>query len=169
MCNRAVKEIRRLGKREDGSAMIEFAIVFPILLLLFAASAEIGRLLNTYTTLAKATDIGARYLSASRDATSSDSTLVAAATLKAQRLVVCGYSDTCSGRTPVVAGLDVNNPATNVKVTLPLATDTVKYVKVEIQSYSFPPGVFNLAGMTGQPSSKFYFALTPATKMRYMR
>ena len=169
MFRQAAKVLGRFVRREVGSSMIEFAIVFPILLLLFAGAAEIGRLLNTYTTLAKATDMGARYLSTSRDATSTDSTLVNNAKLKAQRLVVCGYIDTCSGRTPLVPGLDVNNPATNVLVTLPVSTDTVKYVKVEIQNYSFPPGVFNLAGLTGQASSKYYFSLTPATKMRYMR
>lgn len=164
MWNQAEKALRGAGKRENGSAMIEFAIVFPILLLLFAGCAELGRLLYTYTTLAKATDVGARYLSTSGDATSSDANKVAAAKLKAQSLVVCGFTD-CTNKTPIVAGL---TPATNVKVTLPVAGAIVQYVKVEIQSYTYQPGVFNLAGMTGQASSKYYFSLTPATKMRYM-
>jgi Flp pilus assembly protein TadG len=163
MLKHAEKSLRRLGKGQDGSSMIELAIVFPILLLLFAGTAELGRLFNHYTTLAKATEVGARYLSTSGDATSSNASLVAAATLQAQSLVVCGYTD-CTSKTPIVAGLTT----ANVKVTLPVAGATVKYVKVEIQSYTYQPGVFNLAGMTGQASSKYYFSLAPGNQMRYM-
>src|SRR5687767_15558965 len=83
--------LRRWARREHGSSTVELAIVFPILLLLFVGTAELGRLFYTYTTLAKSTKVGARYLSASRDATSADPTQVAAAKLAAQSLVVCGY------------------------------------------------------------------------------
>ncbi len=157
--------LSRIVKREDGSSMIELAIMLPILLILFAGTAELGRLFYTYTTLAKATKVGARYLSRSRDATSTDAAKVAAARAEAQSLVVCGYTD-CTGHTPIVAGL---SPATNVKVTLPVAGAAVKYVKVEIQGYSLSPGVFNLAGMTNKTSTTFYFSLTPGTEMRYMQ
>ena len=154
----------RIGPGEDGSSIIELAIVFPVLLLLFAGTAELGRLFYTYSTLARATEVGARYLSMSRDAVSADATKVAAAKLAAQSLVVCGYTN-CAGKTPIVAGL---SPATNVKVTLPATGAIVKYVKVEIQGYNYQPGVFNLAGLTGKANSVFYFALTPGTEMRYM-
>ena len=152
-------------RREEGSSIVELAIVFPILLLLFVGTAELGRLFYTYTTLAKATKVGARYLSNSKDATSSDPTTLANAKLRAQSLVVCGYED-CTGRTPVVAGLD---PATNVKITLPTpGAATVQYVTVEIQGYTYQRGVFTLAGVTGASNSTFYFALKPGTRMRYM-
>jgi Flp pilus assembly protein TadG len=164
----------RMVRREDGSSTVELAIVFPILLLLFVGTAELGRLFYTYTTLAKATKVGARYLSASRDAMSLDPTQVAAAKLAAQSLVVCGYTN-CTGnqpdgspKVPIVAGLNMNNPAANVSVTLPAADAPVKYVKVEIQGYTFPPGIFNLAGLTGQSDSTVYFPLTPGIEMRYM-
>src|SRR6267143_2104236 len=100
--------LKRLLRRDEGSSTIELAVVFPILLLLFAGTAELGRLFSTYTTLAKATKVGARYLSTSRDATSTDATKVAAAKLAAQSLVVCGYTS-CSGKTPIVGGLGTNN------------------------------------------------------------
>ena len=150
--------------RDEGSSIIELALVFPILLLLFVASAELGRIFYTYTTLAKATKVGARYLSNERDATSTDATKIAAVKLKAQSLVVCGYTD-CTGKTPILTGLQ---PAANVKVTLPVAGAAVKYVKVEIQGYSVQPGVFNLAGMTGKTNSKFYFSLVASTQMRFL-
>jgi len=166
----------RMIKSERGSSVVELAIVFPILLLLFVATAELGRLFYTYTTLAKATKVGARYLSTQKAAESTDATTIAAVKLRAARMVVCGYTDSCAGNqadgTPkqaVVPGLDTANPLTNVVVTLP-AQGVIgpRYVKVEIQNYTFQPGVFNIAGATGSTSATFYFALAPATQMRYM-
>jgi Flp pilus assembly protein TadG len=155
-------------RREDGSAMVEFAIVLPILLLLFAGTAELGRLFYTYTTLAKATKVGARYLSNSKDATSSDPTAQGNAIARAKSLVVCGLPVLdCTGATPVVNGLTSANVAVTLSDRIE-GTVTVKYVKVEITGYSYQKGVFNLAGMTGQPNATFYFALKPGTEMRYM-
>ncbi|MDX6498590.1 MAG: hypothetical protein QOG23_1850 [Blastocatellia bacterium] len=167
---RVTKILGRACGREDGSSTVELAIVFPILLLLFISSAELGRLFYTYTTLAKATKIGARYLSTSRDATSSDPDKLAAEKLAAQSLVVCGYKD-CTNHTPIVAGLSTSNPATNVNVTLLTITEgtvTVRYWKVEIQNYSYQPGEFNLASRIGTSNSTFDFAMKPGTTMRYM-
>ena len=152
--------------RERGSSTVELALVFPILLLLFVGTAELGRLFYTYTTLAKATKVGARYLSVQRDAVSADATKRAAVKLAAQRLVVCGKTTTCAGSTPIVAGLDVNNPANSVNVTMPSSTAVTKYVDVQIQGYTFAPGVFNIAAMTG--GTAFYIPLTPKIEMRYM-
>src|SRR5213594_763093 len=164
-----------LFRREDGSSTIELAIVLPILVLLFAGATELGRLFYTYTTLAKATKIGARYLSTSQDAT--DAIKGPAEILKAQSLVVCGYTN-CTGnqpdgtpKVPVVNGLSMNSPGTNVKVTFFTQTEgsvLVHYVKVEIQTYTYQPGPFNLAAWTGNANSKFYFPLIPRTTMRYM-
>ena len=162
------QRVRRFRVREVGSATIELAVVFPFLLVLFAGTAELGRLFYTYTTLAKATKVGARFLSTQRDVNSANPSNVAAVKLKAQNLVVCGNPNTCVGQQPIVPGLDVNNPATNVRVTLPTTTDVVKYVKVEIQGYTFQPGVFNIATATASSTTTFYFPLTPSTQMRYM-
>lgn len=46
---------------QRGLAMIEFAISVPVLLFLMLATAEIGRMLFQYNTLAKAVRDGARY------------------------------------------------------------------------------------------------------------
>jgi len=161
--------VRRLIKRKEGSSTIELAIVLPILVLLFVGATELGRLFYTYTTLAKATKVGARYLSTSRDATSTDATTQSNALARAKSLVVCGVPNLdCTGQTPIVNGL---TPATNVKVTFFTQTEgtvQVQYVTVEIQSYTYQAGVFNLAAWTGNANSKFYFSLTPRTTMRYM-
>jgi Flp pilus assembly protein TadG len=169
MSMQIVPKVRRLWRTERGSSVIELAVVFPFLLVLFAGVAELGRLFYTYTTLAKATKVGARFLSTQRDVKSTDPLKVAAVKLQAQRLVVCGNATSCTGLDPIVAGLDTANPATNVKVTLPASTDVVKYVKVEIQGYTFQPGVFNLSTGTGNSTATFYFALSPGIQMRYMQ
>lgn len=177
LCERLKQGISHLVQREKGNATVELAIVFPILLLLFVGTAELGRLFYTYTTLAKATKTGARYLSKSIDLTSSDATKVTAVKLKAQSLVVCGY-ETCTGnqpdgtaKKPIVEGLNMANPASSVAVTVFTRTEgtaAITYVTVQIQGYSYPRGVFTLSGVTGAADSVIYRALTPSTTMRYV-
>src|SRR5258705_4351067 len=48
---------------ERGTQMIEFALLLPFLIVLFATAVEMGRMFYTYTTLQKSTEVGARYLS----------------------------------------------------------------------------------------------------------
>jgi Flp pilus assembly protein TadG len=169
-------KLRRTVGREEGSSIIELAIVFPILLIMFVGTAELGRLFYTYTTLSKATDVGARYLSASRNVTKGNATQIAAAKTEARNLVVYGCRDRgtapCSTAPPIVVGLTTANVTICDNFLVPcspvLPAGTTKYFKVEIINYNFQPGVFNLATMTGRASNKFYFALTPGTEMRYM-
>ena len=54
---------RRCRKKQRGIAAVEFAIAVPILLLLMLATAELGRAIYQYNTLAKAVRDGVRYLS----------------------------------------------------------------------------------------------------------
>src|ERR1044071_6266191 len=56
--------LTRFRRDDRGVQLIELAIVLPILLLLFAAVAEFGRYFYEYTTVAKGTRAGARYLAA---------------------------------------------------------------------------------------------------------
>ena len=51
-----------LARRERGVATIEFAICAPVLLLLMLATAELGRAIFQYNTLAKGVRDGARYV-----------------------------------------------------------------------------------------------------------
>src|SRR5215831_14971877 len=105
-----IKKLNSLFRRNDGTQMIEFAIVFPVLLLLFAGTAELGRLFYTYTTLAKATRGGARYLSLAVD--------VSGSTTAAKNLVMCGNPAGCGGAgQPAV--IVPNLTAGNIVVTPP--------------------------------------------------
>lgn len=170
--------LSRIVGNEKGSSIIELAIIFPILLILFVGSAELGRLFYTYTTLAKATRTGARYLSTSRNAVNGDATQIAAAKLEAKNMTVYGCKDrindaTCAATPPVVPGLTTANVNLcdnfSVACNPVLPAGPVKYFRVEITSYNYAAGVWNLATMTGKASSTFYFPLKPGTEMRHMQ
>lgn len=148
--------IKNFLKRESGVQMIEFAIVFPVLLLMFAGTAELGRLFHQYTTLAKATRAGARYLSTAQN--------VGTSTTAAKNVVLCGNAAGCGGAgqpAVIVPGLT----ATNVVVTPPATGVGVKYVTVEITGYNYQFLAFNLNTLTG---GNFNVPLTARTRMRYM-
>jgi hypothetical protein len=166
---------RRAG-REDGSSTIELAIMFPILLILFVSTAELGRLFYTYTTLAKATDVGARYLSTSRNVVNGTATEITNEKQWTKNLVVCGVQsidpNACANQTKIVPGLQTSNVNICDNFSVPcnpvIPAGTTKYFKVEITGYNYTAGVFNLAALTGKTSSTFYFPLQPATQTRYM-
>lgn len=152
-----INKLRNLFRRDDGVQMIEFAIVFPVMLLLFAGTAELGRLFYTYTTLAKATRGGARYLSLVTD--------VNLSTTAGKNMVMCGNTAGCGGAgQPAV--VVPNLTASNIVITPPVNGVGAKYVKVEIVNYTYQPLVFNLNSMTG---GNFNLTLTPSTTMRHMR
>jgi Flp pilus assembly protein TadG len=147
--------IKNFARRENGTQMIEFALVFPVLILLFAGTVELGRLFYTYTTLSKATRAGARYLSTVPN--------VATSTDAAKRVVLCGNPNVCG---------DANNPvivpglaAANIVVTPPVAGAQPKYVTITITGYNYQFLAFNLNAMTG---GNFNISLSPSTRMRYM-
>lgn len=78
------------ARRQRGIATVEFAICAPILFLLMLATAELGRLLFQYNTLAKAVRDGARY--------------AAAAATNSQRLVIITPAMSAATRNLVVTG-----------------------------------------------------------------
>lgn len=149
------KFIRRFIKNERGTQVIEFAIVFPTLILLFAGTTELGRLFYTYTSLAKATRAWARYLSNVQNVTNS--------TTAAKNVVLCGDPGGCGG-TGQPSVILPNFSATNVVVTQE-TVGTVKYVTVSITNYPYQPLIFDLNAMTG---ANFNMNLSPGTRMRYM-
>lgn len=100
---------RRAGLLDQrGLATIELAICLPVLLLLMLATAEIGRLLIQYNTLAKAVRDGARYACAhAAVGTTRIVNITAATRAETRNLVVTGT--TVGTGTPLLPGLTVNN------------------------------------------------------------
>jgi len=136
--------------------MIEFALVFPVLILLFAGTTELGRLFYQYTTLVKGTRAAARYLSTQNNVTTS--------TAAAKNIVLCGNAAGCGGPGQPAITLP-NMDATKVVVTPPATGVGVHYVTVEVTNYNYQFLVFNLNVMA---RGNFNVPLTARTQMRYM-
>ena len=136
---------------EQGTQLIELALVIPVMLLLLGATAEFGRFFYTYSTLAKATRDGARYL-VSQPVGTSD--------VAARNLVV--YGNTVGTGTPLVAGLDASkvNIAGNRNGGAAVQTTTVS-----IQNFTYVP-VFNLGGLLGRTA--FTWNVSAGSTMRQM-
>jgi Flp pilus assembly protein TadG len=60
--------MRRIRKSQDGQALVEMAIVTPLLLLLILGIVQFGILFNNYITLTDAVRAGARQAAVSRQA-----------------------------------------------------------------------------------------------------
>ena len=148
--NRVFRRLRRFRACEAGTQMAELAIVLPILLVLFGATAEFGRFFYTYTTLAKATRAGARYLTASNTATDD----------YAKRLVVNGTTD--DGVSPILSGLSEGN----VNISREGPTCCPQTVTVEISGYQYEP-IFDLGKLMGR-SFSLSVDVSPSTTMRYI-
>ena len=148
--------IRKFVRCERGTQMIEFALVFPVLVLLFGGTIELGRLFYQYTTLAKGTRAAARYLSTQPNVTTS--------TTAAKNIVLCGNAAGCGGTGQPAVSLP-NMDANKIVVTPPTTGVGVHYVTVEITNYNYQFLAFNLNRMTG---GNFNIPLTARTRMRYM-
>ena len=71
---------------EAGSAMIEFALAFPVLILVLLGTADFGRIFYTYVTLANAAHTGAEYGAASAPKTNDSAGISQAALNDSQDL-----------------------------------------------------------------------------------
>lgn len=115
-----------MKRSQRGVALVEFALVLPLLVLLAMITAEGGRALYQYNTLAKAVRDGARYLSmrvASPENTS-----------HAKNLVVFG--NTAGVGDPLLPGLTLTNvpdPSWGTTGAYP----AVSTVTVSVTGYSF--------------------------------
>lgn len=60
------KNMRRRPRNEDGQAVVEFALVMPLLLLLLLGIIQFGSIFRDYIALTDATRVGARQASVAR-------------------------------------------------------------------------------------------------------
>ena len=158
--------VRRFVLDEHGTSMIELAIVLPIFIILMASIAEFGRFFYTYTTLAKATRAGARYISAQPFGGNTYKN-------RTKNLVVCGKTN-CSGETPVVKNLSTAQVKIDAYVCNPgcvlfdenAGINVPDMVEVRIDGYSYQPVIFNLGALIG--SGTFSYPLKPSTTMQYL-
>jgi TadE-like protein len=152
--------IRSLARNERGIQLVELAIVLPVLLILFAATAEFGRYFYEYTTLAKAARIGTRYLVTSK--------VNCTEATKAKNLVVFGNS--AGTGSPLIEGLTI----ANVSVT-PNDLDCSggsppgipETITVKITGFKHK-SLFDLGGLTKNDSFSLNVDVKPSVTMRYL-
>jgi Flp pilus assembly protein TadG len=144
----------RFARGERGTQLVELAIVLPIFVLMFAAIAEFGRFFYTYTTLTKATRVGARYLM---------SQPVGDMDENAKRLVLCGNPTVCADKDAVISGLKISqvkiDRAGGVVGVLP---DTIN---VRIEGFYYQP-IFDLGKLTGSSTLSLKIQVAPSTMMQ---
>ena len=147
------RRLRRFAKKERGTQLVELAIVLPIFVLLFAATAEFGRFFYTYTTLAKATRVGARYLM-NQPALLMDG--------NAKTLVVCGKLTACTDADRIISGLSEGQVKIDRAGGAPGFPATVN---VRIENFYYTP-IFDLGKLTGNSALSLKIQVAPSTMMQ---
>jgi hypothetical protein len=124
------------------------------MLMLFGAAAEFGRFFYEYSTLAKATRVGARYLTTSQVTAGDDA--------KAKNIIV--YGNAAGTGSPVVTGLTTGHIVITREGGTPILPKTVK---VQIIGFKHQP-IFDLGAMIKQPSLSLAVQVKPSVTMRYL-
>lgn len=163
--------LKKLWQGESGAAAVEFAIVSPLLVLLFAGFMEFGNLLYQQQQLEKSVRDAARYLSyysSTTWTTTSPGTLSCSPgpdpgtyEAAAQNLIL--YASLCPGTSPIVTGMTTSDititpGSTNVTASggncssnnsCNSCTMTIPTVTVSVQiSYSDIIGMLSLLGIS---------------------
>ncbi|SRR6266567_316689 len=155
-----IRRLRRLfrlsGFRRDerGVQLVELAIVLPIFILLFGATAEFGRYFYEYTTLAKSARVGARYLATAAVNSTEDT--------NAKNIVV--YGNSAGTGNPILSGLSTTNVTITRSGGVPVLPQTVT---VQITGFKHQP-IFDLGAITNMSTLSMNIDVKPSVTMRYL-
>jgi len=122
-------------KRQQGTAMVEFALILPMLLILIFTVTELGRAFYQYNVLTKSVREAARYLSVRAAGVDVD---------KAKNILV--YGKPGGGSSPVVPGLSLSNVPDPVWSSAG-AFPAFNTVTVSITGYRFTPLAASVFGI----------------------
>ncbi len=151
---RRLLDLQRFRRDERGLQLVEVAIVIPVFLMLFGATAEFGRYFYEYTTLAKASRVGSRYLS----------TAVVNGTEDAAAKNIVVYGNAAGTGTPIVTGLSTSNVVITRQGGTPILPQTVT---VSIVGYKHEP-IFDLGKLTNTTGLSLNIDVKPSVTMRYL-
>jgi Flp pilus assembly protein TadG len=151
---RRLLDLQRFRRDERGLQLVEVAIVIPVFLMLFGATAEFGRYFYEYTTLAKASRVGARYLS----------TAVVNGTEDAAAKNIVVYGNAAGTGTPIVTGLATSHVVITRQGGTPVLPQTVT---VSIAGFKHQP-IFDLGKLTNTTALSLNIDVKPSVTMRYL-
>jgi Flp pilus assembly protein TadG len=151
---RRLFRLSRFRSDERGVQLVELAIVLPIFILLFGATAEFGRYFYEYTTLAKSARVGARYLATAAVNSTEDT--------NAKNIVVFGNS--AGTGNPILSGLTTANVTITRSGGVPILPQTVR---VQITDFKHQP-ILDLGAITKTPTLSMNIDVKPSVTMRYL-
>ena len=147
------RSLRAFARCERGTQLVELAIVLPLILMLFAATAEFGRFFYTYTTLSKATRSAARYITTGvKEGVAADD--------KATNLAV--YGNAAGEGDPLVYGLSPGH----ISITRTGSLWAPERVTVRVEGYTYQP-IFDIGKFVGNDSLSLNIDVSPSTTMRF--
>ena len=135
----------RRSKLQAGVALVELALVLPLLILLSVMVTEFGRAFYQYNTITKSLRDAVRYLSmVDPEAAAIDPAKIT----QAINMVVYGTPSPAVDAKPVVPGLSTANvPATNVAWTWTSTTPRYRIVSIQVTGYAFEPLIGRAFGL----------------------
>ena len=151
---RRLLDLHRFRRDERGIQLVEVAIVIPVFLMLFGATAEFGRYFYEYTTLAKASRAGSRYLA----------TAVVSGTEDAVAKNIVVYGNTTGTGSPILTGLTTTHVVITRQGGTPVLPQTVT---VSIVGYKHAP-IFDLGKLTNTVGLSTNIDVKPSVTMRYL-
>jgi len=118
--------IKKIRQYTAGVAIVEFAIILPLLIIILAGITELGRALYQQNTLYKSVSAGARYLARAADVLDDNCDPITgptwtAALATARNLVI--YGEKTATASPLLPGLDSGDSAIAQIVILPRLED----------------------------------------------
>lgn len=151
---RRLLDLHRFRRNERGIQLVEVAIVIPVFLVLFGAVAEFGRYFYEYTTLAKASRAGTRYLTTA---------MVSGAENTAAKNIIVYGNPTGTG-SPILTGLST----THIVITRQGGTSVLpQTVTVSIVGYKHSP-IFDVGKLTNITGLSLNVDVKPSVTMRYL-
>jgi hypothetical protein len=153
------RRLAGIGHDERGVQLLELAIVLPLFVILFAATAEFGRYFYEYTTLSKAARVGARYLVTQKvDCAQAD---------LARNLVV--YGNTAGTGSPILPGLLTSNVSITPNDLACAGTPQGVPPNITVTISGFKhQSLFNLGGLLNNGAISMDIDVKPSVSMRYM-
>ena len=154
--SRRFQWLSRFRRDDQGVALLEIAIVIPILLVMFAGIAEFGRYFYEYNTLAKASRLGARYLASKSVNSETDYKAIA------KNIVVFG--NTAGTGSPVLPGLTTDDVDISYQGGVAGLPETVT---VSIDGFQHVP-LFDLGALIKNDALSLAIDVKPSVTMRYL-